>query len=168
MTNITPNRPPVHAVCTRIWPKLPMAKTSDLQRAAHRKPAMTSARREDGQSSDSHADRAEVTSPAPSRPAILQQQAAAVCRQLRTLLHDASLRAEPQLRLELADELLQEIETVALALHRPAVRQASARVRRAIGLPLHGIPVVPMSVETALAFLSLAIDPPGEMVDDVE
>jgi len=93
------------------------------------------------------------------RRSVLLDQANAVTRQLRQLLNDTSVSEEPELRLALADELIQEIEVLGLALHRPAVRQATLRVRRAIGLPTGEPPSVPMSSETALAFLSLAIDP---------
>lgn len=98
------------------------------------------------------------------RRAVVLTQATAVWRQLRQLLGDATLAQQPELRLALADELIQEIDVLALALQRPAVRQATARVRCAIGLPIDDPPTVPMPLETALAFLSLAIDPPEEMV----
>lgn len=97
------------------------------------------------------------------RQAMLLSQATAVTRQLRQLLNDQNVLEQPELRLALADELIQEIEILGLGLQRPAVRQATARVRRALGLPV-AESSVPMSLDTALAFLSLAINPPDEMV----
>ena len=138
---------------------------------------MTSEMTHDGSSlarHDTHAGERDVPvrlsgrSSSAGREQLLLEQVTAVHRQLRDLLHDASMRAEPELRPALADELLQEIEVLGLALQRPAVRQAAARVRRAVGLPLRDIAIVPMSVDTALAFLSLAIDPPGEMTSGSE
>jgi hypothetical protein len=108
------------------------------------------------------------------RASLRVEQARAALRHLRMLLADRRLDAEPALRRDLSEELLREIEGLGLALQRPTVRQAVARVRRAAGLPVPDAEGdlhlesggIPMPVEAALAFLAVAIDPPEAAADD--
>lgn len=93
------------------------------------------------------------------------EQARGVVRQLRQLLMDDAFRHDHELRLALADELLREVEGISLRVDRPSVRQTAARVRAAIGLPTADAGAVDMPVETALAFLALAIDAPVETAE---
>ena len=86
-------------------------------------------------------------------------QARAALRQLRDLLTNELYADDPGFRLALAEDLLREIESLGLTAGRPTVRRTAAHVRAAIGLATPES-TVPMPVETALAFLALAIDPP--------
>ena len=80
-------------------------------------------------------------------------------RQLRDLLTNQIYANDHEFRLSLADELLREIESLGLTAGRPTVRKTAAHVRASIGLPTPES-TVNMPVETALAFLAIAIDPP--------
>lgn len=90
-------------------------------------------------------------------------QARAALRQLRDLLTNDLYAGDAEFRLALADDLLREIESLGLTAGRPTVRRTAAHVRAAIGLSTSES-TVPMPVETALAFLALAIDPPETVV----
>ena len=79
--------------------------------------------------------------------------------QLRDLLTNDLYAGDSEFRLALAEDLLCEIESLGLAARRPTVLRTAAHVRAAIGLPTVES-TVPMPVETAIAFLALAIDPP--------
>jgi hypothetical protein len=86
-------------------------------------------------------------------------QARSALRQLRDLLTNDLYAGDREFRLGLAEDLLREIESLGLTAGRPTVRRTAAHVRAAIGLSTNESTVY-MPVETALAFLALAIDPP--------
>jgi hypothetical protein len=86
-------------------------------------------------------------------------QSRSALRQLRDLLTNDLYADDREFRLAVADELLREIESLGLTAGRPTVRRTAAHVRASIGLATPESTVY-MPVETALAFLALAIDPP--------
>lgn len=86
-------------------------------------------------------------------------QARTALHQLRDLLTNALYADDREFRLAVAEELLREIEALGLNAGRPTIRKTAAHLRASIGLPTAESTVY-MPVETALAFLALAIDPP--------